>query len=354
MIDEVKDVLELATNATTFVKTILDLKTTNKKPKEDNAVISSKGYYAQIGSSGNYAQIGSSGYSAKIGSSGYSARIGSSGNYARIGSSGDYAQIGSSGYSAQIGSSGYSARIGSSGNSARIGSSGDSAQIGSSGNYAQIGSSGYSAKIGSSGNYAQIEVTGNKSVTAAIGYKAIAKGCKGTWITLAEYDNSFKVAFVKTEQIDGERLKENVFYTLYNKTFHEVEIIDRMSTIILKRRNNVIKGVNLSDYSACYVFQKDGINAHGLTARQAYIDWLFKTSDRDVSKYQNISKDEIHPLEWWVVAYRTITGACSFGTNNYLEHNKDKYKPEMTLSEVIEATEGQYGSQTFKEFFERS
>ncbi|MCM1003616.1 MAG: hypothetical protein NC408_04670, partial [Candidatus Gastranaerophilales bacterium] len=265
-----------------------------------------------------------------------------------------FARIGSSGYSAQIGSSGSSARIGSSGAFARIGSSGDYAQIGSSGDFARIGSSGDYAQIGSSGGSAQIEVAGNKSVAAAIGYKAIAKGCKGTWITLAEYDRSGKVVFVKTEQIDGERLKENIFYTLYNKTFHEVEIIDGMSTIILKRKNNVIKGVNLSGYSACYVFQKDGINAHGLTARQAYIDWLFKTSDRDVSKYQNISENETHPLEWWVVAYRTITGACSFGTNDYLEHNKDKYKPEMTLSEVIKATDGQYGSQTFKEFFERS
>ncbi|MCM1003560.1 MAG: hypothetical protein NC408_04390, partial [Candidatus Gastranaerophilales bacterium] len=79
MIDELKDVLELATNATTFVKTILDLKATNKNQDEANAIISSKGYSARIGSSGASAQIGSSGDSAQIGSSGAFARIGSSG-----------------------------------------------------------------------------------------------------------------------------------------------------------------------------------------------------------------------------------------------------------------------------------
>lgn len=58
-------------------------------------------------------------------------------------------------------------------------------------------------------------------------------------------------------------------------------------------------------------------------------------------------------MDFWIIAYRTITGACSFGTNEYLENNKDKYKAKMTLDEVIKATAGQYGSHTFEEFFER-
>ena len=156
--------------------------------------------------------------SAQIGSSGYSAKIGSSGNSAQIGSSGDSAQIGSSGNSAQIGSSGYSAQIGSSGNYAHIGSSGNSAQIGSSGNSAQIGSSGDSAKIDS---------TGKNSVIMAAGFKSIVKATIGSWITLAEYGRDKNGVLVpvcvKTEYVDGERIKENVFYTLRNKQFVEVK-----------------------------------------------------------------------------------------------------------------------------------
>ena len=210
-----------------------------------SAQIGSSGGSAQIGSSGDSAKIGSSGYSAKIGSSGDSAKIGSSGYSAQIGSSGGSAQIGSSGGSAQIGSSGYSAQIGSSGDYAQIGSSGDSAQIGSSGDSAKIGSSGYSAQIGSSGDYAQIgssgdsaKITseGNNSVVMAAGYNSIAKAKIGSWITLAEWIRTDKAndsgnyiwipKCVKTEYVDGERIKEDIFYKLVDGEFKEVESED--------------------------------------------------------------------------------------------------------------------------------
>ena len=194
----------------------------------NSAQIGSSGYYAKIGSSGNSAQIGSSGDYAKIGSSGDSAKIGSSGYYAKIGSSGDYAQTGSSGYSAQIGSSGDSAKIGSSGNSAQIGSSGDYAKIGSSGDSAQIGSSGDYAQIGSSGNYAQINSTGEDAVIMCAGRKSKAKGKKGSWITLAEWvkdeeKGRYVPICVKTERVDGEKIKDDTYYTLKNGEFSEVE-----------------------------------------------------------------------------------------------------------------------------------
>ena len=193
----------------------------------DSAKIGSSGDLAQIGSSGDYAKIGSSGDSAKIGSSGDSAKIGSSGDSAQIGSSGDLAQIGSSGDFSQIGSSGDSAKIGSSGDLAQIGSSGDSAQIGSSGNLAQIGSSGDSAKIGSSGNSAQIGSSGKDCVICCAGHNSVVKAKKGSWITLAEWEYSkekerYIPKCVKTEFVDGERIKEDTLYKLIDGEFVEV------------------------------------------------------------------------------------------------------------------------------------
>ena len=194
----------------------------------DSAKIGSSGDSAKIGSSGDYAKIGSSGYSAKIGSSGYYAKIGSSGDSAKIGSSGYSAKIGSSGYSAKIGSSGDYAQIGSSGDSAKIGSSGYSAKIGSSGDSAQIGSSGDSAKIGSSGYYAQIDSTGEDSVVMCAGNKSRAKAKVGSWITLAEWEwndekNRCVPVCVKTEYVDGDRIKADTWYQLKNGKFVEVE-----------------------------------------------------------------------------------------------------------------------------------
>ena len=192
------------------------------------ASIGSSGDSASIGSSGWSARIGSSGDSARIGSSGWGARIGSSGDSARIGSSGDSASIGSSGWGASIGSSGDSASIGSSGWGARIGSSGDSARIGSSGWGASIGSSGWGASIGSSGWGARINSTGKYAVICCAGHDSIAKGKKGSWITLSEWEYSEKEeadipVCVKTEQIDGERIKEDVYYKLEKGEFVEVK-----------------------------------------------------------------------------------------------------------------------------------
>ena len=185
------------------------------KIKANNS--SNDGYSAKIGSSGDYAKIGSSGYSAQIGSSGYSAQIGSSG---------DYAQIGSSGYSAKIGSLGDYAQIGSSGDYAKIGSSGDYAKIGSSGDYAKIGSSGDYAQIGSSGDYAQIDSSGRNSVVMCAGFDSKAKAAIGSWITLAEWKrigDVWKPICVKTEQVDGSRIKADTYYKLINGKFEEVE-----------------------------------------------------------------------------------------------------------------------------------
>ena len=186
-----------------FIKACVDFaieKTqTEKNDSGDSAQIGSSGYYAKIGSSGYYAQIGSSGYSAQIGSSGDSAKIGSSGYYAQIGSSGDSAQIGSSGDYAKIGSSGYSA---------------------------QIGSSGYSAQIGSSGDYAKIKSTGYDSVICCAGDESCVSAKKGSWITLAEWEYSYEKRryvpkCVKTEYVDGERIKEDVMYRLIDGEFKE-------------------------------------------------------------------------------------------------------------------------------------
>ena len=193
----------------------------------NSAKIGSSGNSAKIGSSGDYAQIGSSGDSAKIGSSGDLAQIGSSGDLAKIGSSGDYAQIGSSGDSAKIGSSGYSAKIGSSGDFAQIGSSGNSAQIGSSGDSAQIGSSGYFAQIGSSGDFAKIGSSGKDCVICCAGHNSVVKAKKGSWITLAEWEYSkekerYIPKCVKTEFVDGERIKEDTLYKLIDGEFVEV------------------------------------------------------------------------------------------------------------------------------------
>lgn len=132
-------------------------------------------------------------------------------------SSGNYAKIGSSGDEAQIGSSGNEAQIGSSGNDAQIGSSGDGAQIGSSSDGAKISSSGYDAKIDS---------TGEDCVIMCAGINSVAKASKGSWVTLSEWSYSeekqrYIPICVKTEFVDGEKIKADTYYSLKGGVFVE-------------------------------------------------------------------------------------------------------------------------------------
>ena len=103
---------------------------------------------------------------------------------------------------------------------------GDSAQIGSSGDSAKIGSSGYYAKIGSSGDSAKIDSSGQNSVVMCAGCESKAKAAIGSWITLAEWKgigDIWKPICVKTERVDGKRIKADTYYKLIDGKFEEVE-----------------------------------------------------------------------------------------------------------------------------------
>nr|DAW32436.1 MAG TPA: hypothetical protein [Caudoviricetes sp.] len=94
----------------------------------------------------------------------------------------------------------------------------DENKIGSSGDYAQIGSSGDSAKIDS---------TGEDSVICCAGNNSAVKAKKGSWITLSEWKyseekNRMVPLCVKTEYVDGERIKADTFYRLVKGEFKEV------------------------------------------------------------------------------------------------------------------------------------
>ena len=88
--------------------------------------------------------------------------------------------------------------------------------------------SGDSAQIGSSGDSAQIDCTGADSVVCCAGNRSVVKASVGCWITLSEWEydsekgRSVPVC-VKTEYVDGERIKADTPYTLRNGEFVEVE-----------------------------------------------------------------------------------------------------------------------------------
>ena len=106
-----------------------------------------------------------------------------------------------------------------------------------------------------------------------------------------------------------------------------------------------IKGKNVvSDgehYAHCKSF-KDGV-----------LDLEFKSAkDRGASQYSSLTLDSEVSKDEAIMMYRIITGACRQGTDSFLSTIK-RFKAKYTVRELIDITEGQYGSKTFKNFFER-
>ena len=129
--------------------------------------------------------------------------------------------------------------------------------------------------------------------------------------------------------------------------------VDGIFTKIISERGNVMRVQRIARKEIGYlVTDGDGRWAHGATLKEAKESLIYKITSRDATKYKSWSlSTEITHAEA-IEAYRTITGACAFGTRHFCEsvlgnNKKDKY----TISEIISLTQGQYGADQFKSFF---
>ena len=95
----------------------------------------------------------------------------------------------------------------------------------------------------------------------------------------------------------------------------------------------------------------NGKYAHGDTIQEAKKDLIYKISNRDKSEYENLTLDSELSFEEAIECYRVITGACSFGTKDFVENYLSEKKDKYTIREMIELTKGRYGNEIFKEFF---
>lgn len=93
----------------------------------------------------------------------------------------------------------------------------------SSGYYSTAGSSGYSSTAAATGAYCRAKADGKDNVAVANGAHSKARGVLGCYLVLTEYDNDGNMLWAKMAKVDGAHIKENVWYTLKNGEFAEVE-----------------------------------------------------------------------------------------------------------------------------------
>ena len=91
------------------------------------------------------------------------------------------------------------------------------------GNQSAATNTGNRSAATNTGNWSAATNTGKDGVAVSWGRRGKARGEKGCYLVLAEYDDSNNLVCAKMEKVDGERIKENTFYTLKNGEFAVAE-----------------------------------------------------------------------------------------------------------------------------------
>lgn len=159
-------------------------------------------------------------------SNGVNDTIGCNEMSAKIASLGIDAKIVLNDILATLVSSGSRVRISSNSESSNIISSGSYANIASCGSNSHICSMGASAIINSIGRYTNICSLGKNANIICTGIDNKVRAKIGSWITLTEYKwvhGSKVVDCIKTEKVDGERIKADTWYQLKDGEFFETE-----------------------------------------------------------------------------------------------------------------------------------
>lgn len=128
--------------------------------------------------------------------------------------------------------------------------------------------------------------------------------------------------------------------------------IDGIKAEIIKTKGKVKKVKLFGTNEIAYIVtDNNGHFAHGKTIKEAKQSLLYKISQRDTSAYKNLTLSSKLTFDEAIKMYRTITGACEFGTFLFIKNKQFTKSNTYTVKEIIELTSGQYGNQTLKEFF---
>ena len=227
-------------------------------------------------------------------------------------------------------------------------STGNSSTAASSGNGSKAASSGYDSTAASSGNYSKAASSGVNSACSALGYMSCVKGDIGNLLMCSEFDESGKPLGGKADVVDGVKIKPDTWYSVLDGKWTEVDLTDGIFSYVVSVKGNVKKLKNSNGNFSYLVSDDQGNSAHGKTIKEARDDLSFKLMSKDVEQFKNMPLKTTKTPQEWAMVYRAITGACQYGTKQFMEQ-KGKLKEKYTLKEILEQTDGAYGSERFKE-----
>ena len=154
------------------------------------------------------------------------------GNYGASSATGDYGASSATGYkgaSSATGNYGASSATGDYGASSATGYKGASSATGDYGASSATGNCGASSATGYKG---ASSATDPESIAVAWGYHGKARGVKGAYLVLADWEgdekhyweqDKWRLKGAEMVRVDGEKIKENIWYTMVNGKVVEVE-----------------------------------------------------------------------------------------------------------------------------------
>jgi hypothetical protein len=151
---------------------------------------------------------------------------------------------------------------------------------------------------------------------------------------------------------DASKVNRNApdIYTWRNRKYIKS---DGIFSEIVSNRGNVYRIKQIGSNDIRYLITDGNKWSHGDSLKEAKEDLIYKISNRDKSDYKNLNLDSELTFEEAVEMYRVITGACSFGTKDFVQNRLKDKKDKYTISEIIELTKGEYGGNTLFSFFEK-
>ena len=131
-------------------------------------------------------------------------------------------------------------------------------------------------------------------------------------------------------------------------------LADGIFTEVISHKGNVYHVRKIAEKEVFYlVTDGNGKWSHGVTLKEAKSDLMFKISNRTKDDYSNLKTTDSLSFEDAIMCYRVITGACSFGTKDFITNRLKRKQKKYTISEMIKVTKGEYGNQTFSNFFNK-
>ena len=142
------------------------------------------------------------------------------------------------------------------------------------------------------------------------------------------------------------KLTKKLNYWSVDRTMFVIESEKTSKGIKLFTGYVLVKFINkVAEKRVCFVAEKDGYFAHGETVKKAIGDLQFKIVAENLKKGPIKADTMITPMY-----YRIVTGACEFGTKQWIEQNNLTGLEEIRADELFKILKktNPYGFERFE------